>query len=167
MPAANGSPGVSPWDAPIPHRPIADDFNGCVKTDDPKASASDPVTMPNAAEWNTKGLSLVSIGKTIGSIVSVIFVAGAPVISTTCIPSNVLSPSAFTIGRTAGGSASGDTTIFWTASSFPPATASPIATRNDTALNGSIGATSTPGQARVVTGNGGVATDVPYTIVIR
>lgn len=167
---ANAAPNVSTWDAPIPHRPTAADFNGCTKVDDTSLPSVvlDPVTMPNSPEWNTKGLTIASIGKVIGSVLSVIFNdSGVPKLSVVIMPSNVLSTTrTFFIARTAGGATSGDTTIQWDTSQFPPSTSPPIAGRNDLALNGSIGASASVGQVRVVTAIGGTATDLPYTVEI-
>lgn len=62
MSTVNTSPGVSTFDATPPHYPGTPDFNGCKKIDD-STDPPDPETMPNAPEWQTTQLTLMSIAR--------------------------------------------------------------------------------------------------------
>lgn len=170
------APNQSPWDTGTPHRPGADDFDGCALTDDPE----DPpiaAEMPTSAQQNTLGLTHVSIGKVVpNAVFSVRFSAGSPLFDSMSVAPNALDTSGITVVRTFGGGANGDTTItFPSSSTFPPSVAQPIATINlvipptptatdviSTIVVNVLG----NAQIRVVTTKNGALADLPYTVLL-
>lgn len=170
------APNKSPWDTATPHRPGADDYDGCALANDPE---DPPIAseMPTAEQQNTLGFTHVSIGKVVpNAIFSVRFSAGSPLFDSISAAPNDLDTGGITVSRTFGGAVSGDTVIALPSSStFPPGIAQPIATVNltipPTPVVGNVNTTIVVNflsntLIRVVTTLNGALADVPYTVLL-
>lgn len=161
------SPNASTWDLVPPRRPGVDDFNGCAKMDDAEFPP-DPETMPSAAEWNTKGLLLVALGKVVPNArISVHFANGAPTLASFTAAPNAVTVTTLSVARTAGGSLAGDVSITWPAGTFPE----PLTQPSEMGVNvdgppaaWAISATNIPNGIRVLTTVAVTATDLPFTV---
>lgn len=161
------SPNASPYDLAPAARPTLDTFNGCAKEDD-LAFTPDVQTMPNAAEWNTKGRTLVSHGKMVGTAqFSVDYSSGDPILVATSTASN--NTIAFVIARVSGGAANGDIQITWPPGALPPLVVRPKAYLNagpTPAKWNAPSALAITNGVRVITPLDGAGADLPFTVEI-
>lgn len=106
------------WDLPAPRRATLEDLGGADYEDDPDF-APDPVTMPNAREWNQKAEQLAAINRVIPlAIIIVTFSGGTPAITGVFAPGVNVTTSDFLPTD----NAAGDTTIDWAVGVLPNGT---------------------------------------------
>jgi len=155
------SPNANTFSLTPARRPGLDDFNGASKIDDAE-NPPDPATMPNAAEANTVQRTLIGVAKVVHVLVlTVDFTAGAPVVVSYGDATEKLDVGDFSLVD----NAAGDTSITWPAGTFPTAIADFLLTVTaDVAIDEQRAFAITNG-VRVVTKNGGVATDARFTLV--
>jgi hypothetical protein len=170
--SSNQSPNANTWDLSPPRRPGLADFNGAAKADDANFTP-DPTTMPSAAEYNTMQLLLVALSQMIPSAEVSILASASPSIIAVLSPVSAVNgnPGAFVMTRSAAGNYTIEPTV---ANMLPAQVGAPRAY-----LNG-IGNSSATIAAAYTTGpvhgypavqveifQGGVLTDIPFTVMFR
>ena len=160
------------YDLSPPRPPTIADFNGASKADD-ASEPPDPTTMPNAPEWNTMEKLIVAICQMLPSAEVSILASASPVIIACASPVSAVNgvPSSFVVTRGGAGNYTIEPTV---ANMLPASVGQPraflIGVGNSSA---SIGAASTTGPVhgypavQVETFQGGVLTDLPFTVQFR
>ncbi len=150
------------FDEATPRRPGLNDVGGGAWEDDVEAPP-DPTTMPSADPLNQLQLLAVAYGKLAPACaVHVVFVAGAPTISSVIALRTTLTADDFTLTD----HGSGDTSVVADADKLPPATWPPFAVQVDDTEIDRVRAVGVSNGARVKTKLGATGTDAAFLLFL-
>ena len=157
--ASNASPNANTFELTQPRRPGSVDFNGIGKQDDAE-NPPDPVTMPNAPEFNTLEYLIIAACKMIAVATISITGGNPPTLNSFASASSQLSVGTFTITRNSAGNVS----ITWPANTFPTAATQPKAHLNGSTA-GMVSCSPITNGVQVFTWNAsGTPTDLSFTV---